>query len=58
LPPIAPIVWDEPNDYTPEPYPVAVKLVDEGGRDRDVCDGDDHPNMTDLISAVQQGEQP
>ena len=40
---------DEREDYTPEPYPVAVKLVDEGPLDRDVCDGDDHPNMTDLI---------
>jgi hypothetical protein len=41
----------DPDDFdpTPEPYPVAVKLTDEGGQDRDICDGDDHPNMTDLI---------
>lgn len=44
------------EDFGPEPYPVDVRLTDEGGHDRDVADPDSFPNMTDLIRDANGGE--
>lgn len=45
----APIPFDPPEgDPTPDPYPVSVKPVDEGGQDRDVVDDSDGDTLAQL----------